>query len=118
MGQVNSPSKLENDKSEIKISFEEFIQIVEAVLEGRYSWACVLFLRFAGFNPLHYIPYRTYNRLVKLKLVNSASKESHDLTDNVPEEGNAHRVSQLNSSSNEELVTKIATKLIDRNKHN
>jgi len=118
MGQVNSPSKIEADKSEIKISFEEFIQIVEAVLEGRYSWACVLFLRFAGFNPLHYIPYRTYNRLVKLKLVNSASKENHTLVGSIPDEGRANRVNQLNSSSNEELVTKIATKLIDRNKHN
>ena len=44
---------------------EQFTQVVEAILEGKYSWACVLILRFAGYNPLHYIPYRTYNRLVK-----------------------------------------------------
>ncbi|MGF1514753.1 MAG: HetP family heterocyst commitment protein [Elainellaceae cyanobacterium] len=44
---------------------EQFSQVVEAILDGKYSWACVLILRFAGYNPLHYIPYRTYNRLVK-----------------------------------------------------
>lgn len=118
MGQVNSPSKTEVDQSEIKISFEEFIQIVEAVLEGRYSWACVLFLRFAGFNPLHYIPYRTYNRLVKLKLLDSTSKGNHNFTDN---DFNQNRISQSisgNSPANEEIITKIATKLIDGKKNN
>ena len=44
---------------------EQFTQVVDAILEGKYSWACVLILRFAGYNPLHYIPYRTYNRLMK-----------------------------------------------------
>ena len=44
---------------------EQFDQIVEAIISGKYSWACVLILRFAGYNPLHYIPYRTYNRLTK-----------------------------------------------------
>ncbi|MFO5476534.1 MAG: HetP family heterocyst commitment protein, partial [Dolichospermum sp.] len=31
----------------------------------KYSWACVLMLRFVGYNPMHYIPYRTYNRILK-----------------------------------------------------
>ncbi len=44
---------------------EQFTQVVEAILAGKYSWACLLILRFAGYNPLHYIPYRTYNRLMK-----------------------------------------------------
>ncbi|MEO1400796.1 MAG: HetP family heterocyst commitment protein [Cyanobacteria bacterium J06635_1] len=44
---------------------EEFNHVVEAILNGKYSWACVLILEAAGYNPLHYIPYRTYNRLVK-----------------------------------------------------
>lgn len=44
---------------------EQFDRIVEAILSGKYSWACLLVLRFAGYNPLHYIPYRTYNRLMK-----------------------------------------------------
>jgi hypothetical protein len=47
------------------MSPEQFTQVVDAILEGKYSWACVLILRFAGYNPLHYIPYRTYNRLMK-----------------------------------------------------
>lgn len=47
------------------IHSEQFDQVVEAILAGKYSWACVLMLRFAGYNPLHYIPYRTYNRLIK-----------------------------------------------------
>lgn len=44
---------------------EQFTQVVEAILDGKYSWACVLILRFAGYNPCHYIPRRTYNRLVR-----------------------------------------------------
>lgn len=47
------------------MSLEQFDEVVEAILAGKYSWACVLILRFAGYNPLHYIPYRTYNRLLK-----------------------------------------------------
>lgn len=48
----------------------QFDQVVEAILAGKYSWACVLILRFAGYNPLHYIPYRTYNRLLKDNIKN------------------------------------------------
>ncbi|MEA5554283.1 HetP family heterocyst commitment protein [Anabaena cylindrica UHCC 0172] len=48
-----------------KINPEQFDQVLEAILAGKYSWACVLMLRFVGYNPLHYIPYRTYNRLLK-----------------------------------------------------
>lgn len=44
---------------------EQLNQIIEAILAGKYSWACFLLLRFTGYDPLHYIPYRTYNRLVK-----------------------------------------------------
>lgn len=47
---------------------EQFDRIVEAIATGKYSWACLLILRFAGYNPLHYIPYRTYNRLMKRQL--------------------------------------------------
>lgn len=58
--QVSSNTKL--DKA---MTTEQFNQVVEAILAGKYSWACLLILRFAGYNPLHYIPYRTYNRLIK-----------------------------------------------------
>jgi hypothetical protein len=54
-----------SNNSEKTIQPEKFDQVVEAILAGKYSWACVLILRFSGYNPLHYIPYRTYNRLLK-----------------------------------------------------
>jgi hypothetical protein len=63
---------------------EQFTQVVEAILAGKYSWACVLILRFAGYNPLHYIPYRTYNRLMKEHQPNKrwdASKEHSSIVE-------------------------------------
>lgn len=43
----------------------EIDQVIQAILEGKYSWACVLMLRTMGHNPSEYIPYRTYTRLMK-----------------------------------------------------
>mgnify|MGYP001801659499 CR=1 FL=1 len=40
-------------------------EVVEAILARKYSWACVLILRFHGYDPVDYIPYRTYIRLLK-----------------------------------------------------
>ena len=54
-----------NTKGNKAMTTEQFNEIVDAILDGKYSWACVLILSFAGYNPLHYIPYRTYNRLIK-----------------------------------------------------
>jgi len=54
-----------NNRLDNVMTTEQFTQVVDAILEGKYSWACLLILRFAGYNPLHYIPYRTYNRLMK-----------------------------------------------------
>ena len=51
------------------MSPDQFDQVVRAILEGKYSWACVLILKFAGYNPAHYIPYRTYKRLIKKIIV-------------------------------------------------
>ncbi|MFM2062875.1 MAG: hypothetical protein RLZZ507_2545 [Cyanobacteriota bacterium] len=56
----SSPATFEN-----VITPEELNQIIEVIADGRYSWACVLILRFIGYNPLHYIPQRTYSRLMK-----------------------------------------------------
>ena len=39
-------------------------QIIAAILLGKYSWACVLMLQRMGYNPMDYIPYRTYKRLI------------------------------------------------------
>lgn len=54
-----------NSRQQKSIKPEQLNQIVEAILDGKYSWACVLLLRCIDYNPLHYIPYRTYNRLLK-----------------------------------------------------
>ncbi len=55
---------------------EQFDRVVEAIISGKYSWACLLILRFAGYNPLHYIPYRTYNRIMKDNQDNKSQQES------------------------------------------
>jgi hypothetical protein len=47
------------------ITNEQLNQVIAAITDGRYSWACVLILRFVGYNPLHFIPQRTYSRLMK-----------------------------------------------------
>jgi len=54
---VNTQGKTIND--------QQLDEVVSAILAGKYSWACVLMLKFAGYNPIHYIPYRTYHRIVK-----------------------------------------------------
>lgn len=54
-----------NQKLDKTMTEAQFTEVVDAIVSGKYSWACVLILRFAGYNPLHYIPYRTYNRLMK-----------------------------------------------------
>jgi hypothetical protein len=70
-----------NSKLDKAMNQEQFNQVVEAILAGKYSWACVLILRFAGYNPLHYIPYRTYNRLLK---DNSPMRgQNHNQTDSI-----------------------------------
>ena len=58
---------LYNQKNQVTrtMTEQQFEEIVDAILAGKYSWACVLILQTAGYNPLHYIPYRTYNRLIK-----------------------------------------------------
>ncbi|MBH8553472.1 HetP family heterocyst commitment protein [Nostocaceae cyanobacterium CENA357] len=72
-----------------KINPEQLDQIVEAILAGKYSWACVLILRLAGYNPLHYIPYRTYNRLLKensqLNRVHEQDQERKKVTQTSPD---------------------------------
>lgn len=40
-------------------------EVIKAILGRKYSWACVLILRFHGYDPVDYIPYRTYIRLLK-----------------------------------------------------
>ncbi|MDY6900106.1 MAG: HetP family heterocyst commitment protein [Cyanobacteriota bacterium] len=57
-------------------------EVVEAILARKYSWACVLILRFHGYDPVDYIPYRTYIRLLKENYL-PRKKEKKD-TNNKP----------------------------------
>lgn len=78
---------------------EQLNQIIEAILAGKYSWACFLLLRFTGYDPLHYIPYRTYNRLVKENCHLGSS--NRQITDTVKPDN--HR----SSTSSQGSVSKI-----------
>jgi hypothetical protein len=53
-------------------------EVVKAILARKYSWACVLILRFHGYDPVDYIPYRTYIRLLK----ENYRIQSNDVKDN------------------------------------
>jgi hypothetical protein len=79
--QFNAPNHVTNanpllQKHDRVMQPEQFNQVIDAILSGKYSWACVLILKFAGYNPLHYIPYRTYNRIVKDNLVTKRDAKS------------------------------------------
>lgn len=90
-----------NSKLDKALNPEQFNQIVDAILAGKYSWACLLILRFAGYNPLHYIPYRTYNRLVKEN--NQVSQLSTDKT---------HKSNQDNQSSKTRVDSEASRKYV------
>lgn len=74
MHQINNSCNTQTAK---KINTEQIEQIIKAIIAGKYSWACVLILRFSGYNPIDYIPYRTYIRLLKNNCLveNSKSKD-------------------------------------------
>lgn len=84
------PQPISSKKIDRSISAEQIQQIVGAIKERKYSWACVLMLRFAGHNPLQYIPYRTYNRLLK---ENEAGEESDKELRGEPD-SHSHTVSE------------------------
>ena len=84
------------------MSNEQFNQVVEAIMSGKYSWACLLILRFAGYNPLHYIPYRTYNRLMKTNV--EPEKKSSSYVD-----------TQVSISAKRKLHHKLAHNIQDLN---
>ncbi|MDF5707047.1 MAG: HetP family heterocyst commitment protein [Nostoc sp. S4] len=73
-----------------KINNEQIEQIIKAIIAGKYSWACVLILRFTGYNPIDYIPYRTYIRLLKNNCLVENSK---------PNQTNSETVEALNFKS-------------------
>ncbi|QLE58397.1 HetP family heterocyst commitment protein [Nostoc sp. TCL26-01] len=63
-----------NSQTVKNINTDQVEQIVKAIIAGKYSWACVLLLRFSGYNPIDYIPYRTYIRLLKNNYLNNTDK--------------------------------------------
>jgi hypothetical protein len=65
MNAINHQSNSINADQDQVLKTEELNEIVGAIVDGKYSWACVLILSSIGYNPLHYLPYRTYHRLVK-----------------------------------------------------
>ncbi|MBE9052976.1 HetP family heterocyst commitment protein [Nostocales cyanobacterium LEGE 11386] len=86
MHQTNASCNTQTVK---KINTEQIEQIIKAIIAGKYSWACVLILRFSGYNPIDYIPYRTYIRLLKnnclvenSKSRDTDSKEVFDMNSN------------------------------------
>ncbi|AUT00510.1 HetP family heterocyst commitment protein [Aliinostoc sp. HNIBRCY26] len=80
MYQQNTSCHSQNVK---KINNEQIEQIIKAIIAGKYSWACVLLLRFFGYNPMEYMPYRTYIRLLKNnclnKKVNTQTSENQEI---------------------------------------
>jgi hypothetical protein len=93
------------------INPEQFDQVVEAILAGKYSWACVLMLRFAGYNPLHYIPYRTYNRLLKENAQLRRATQQRNENPKITSLPAASCVSKVKDLAYLEVVTKKKTEI-------
>lgn len=61
---MNEPCTFSFSKTNKSLTADQYHQIFTAILEGKYSWACILLLKFTDNNPLDYMPERTYYRLV------------------------------------------------------
>jgi hypothetical protein len=58
------------------ITVDQMDTIIDAILSGKYSYACLMTLEATGHDPLNYIPYRTYNRLQKQRNVSDYTVET------------------------------------------
>jgi hypothetical protein len=92
---------------------EQFEEILNAILAGKYSWACVLILQVAGYNPLHYIPYRTYNRLIK---DNRLSKNNSKSSVNKSDSSNNLKTKKIQDLSYIKEVKKEDSQIVGGNK--
>ncbi|MEL6551850.1 MAG: HetP family heterocyst commitment protein [Cyanobacteria bacterium J06621_11] len=63
------------------ISPAQLDSIIEAILAGKYSYACLMTLEATGHDPLDYIPYRTYNRLQKQR--QERGRSTHNTTEKI-----------------------------------
>lgn len=94
-----------NSRCNKTISPEQLNQIIEAILAGKYSWACVLLLRAAGYDPMHYIPYRTYNRLLKEhSRFGSSNQRQHDGLKVVGKDAASHTESRNSQQGTSKIV--------------
>ena len=75
---------LATSASEHQIEAEKMEEIIDFILQGKYSSACLLLLESTGQDPLHYIPYRTYNRLQKQRQQAVRSAIEEKTTDTTP----------------------------------
>ncbi len=89
------------------ITPEQLNQVIEAITDGRYSWACVLMLRFIGYNPLHYIPQRTYSRLIKehRPVVNT-----HTSGNNIMQSSRKSSVNTLKNRDTSKILSTVGTR--------
>ena len=94
-------SSFENKRENV-MTLEQLDQVVEAILAGKYSWACLLILRSVGYNPMHYIPYRTYNRLIKENLQAGHAK-TPPTTRQKPGDSTTHSTSRKLSEAIQDL---------------
>lgn len=93
---MNSCSRSDNEKA---LNPEQIDQILDSILDGKYSWACVLLLRYAGYEPVRYIPHRTYTRLMKENGLTQKRQDGQfidDSTDKQAELASSSKVSHLN----------------------
>ncbi|MEJ1933807.1 HetP family heterocyst commitment protein, partial [Nostoc sp. NIES-2111] len=44
--------EISNSQNVKKINNEQVDQIIKSIIAGKYSWACVLLLRYSGYNPI------------------------------------------------------------------
>ena len=82
------------ERESYQMTTEQRDRVVEAILAGKYSWACLLLLRSFGYNPMHYIPYRTYNRLMKENVRGNRSQPSSNTSQSPDESACLNRSKQ------------------------
>lgn len=83
---------------------EQLNEITEAILEGKYSWACFLLLRDVGYEPSEYIAYRTYYRLLKEHRESQPNK-APEASKVYQRDRQFHQSPTYNSSSRKHLST-------------
>ncbi len=105
-----------NGKLDQGMSAEKFDLIIAAILDGKYSLACIFILRFHGYEPRNYVPYGTYNRLMKEKLKlekikPALVKELETITDRCPPPAHEKVNSEIKFSENVEINRKHLSRL-------